>query len=128
MSIPRDKALWRSVLRQTSRNPVWVGHWLHRQRCRDKLKPVRQAAGLGLGLEGLILLSLCRTPEEGTFADDLHAICERTGADPRGLAPLLRREKALARWEGKQPAGGYLMAASEAEEEADDEPPPAPES
>jgi hypothetical protein len=80
-------------------------------------------------LEGLIVLSLCRTPRQDRFVEDLTVICERCGADPIALAGVLRREQALKDWKAETPAGrGWLMAASDAEEnESDEEPPPAPE-
>jgi hypothetical protein len=129
MKVPRNKALWQSVLRRTGRDPVRVGHWLRQHRRREGLRPASQAARLGMQLEGLIVLSLCRTPRQDCFAEDLTVICECSGADPIALAGVLRREQALKDWKAEMPAGGgWLMAASDAEEnESDEEPPPAPE-
>jgi hypothetical protein len=121
------RRLWKSVLRQTANDPIWLGHWLRRHRRSEKLPPSRLAERLGLPLEGLIVLSLCRTPRDDHFHEDLDVVCRRTGANEAELARLLRQEQGLARWEKHPPpAQGWLMAASDAPPEppsAEDQPP-----
>jgi hypothetical protein len=117
MTAPDDQYFPRSVLRQTGRDPAWVGYWLRRHRVHERIAPARLAARLGLDLQGLTLLSMCRTPREDHFRDDLEVICRRTGSDEMALAAVLRQEQALARWGESPPRpGGWLMAASDAEE------------
>lgn len=120
MATPDRKQLWRSVLRQTAQDAVWLGYWLRRHRRTEKRTVSQLARLLGLSVEGLVLLSLCRTPREDHFRDDVQAICHRTGAKESELARILRQEQGLARWaETSSPAEGWLMAASDA-------PPPEP--
>jgi hypothetical protein len=116
------RRLWKSVSRQTARDPIWLGYWLRRHRRTEELTPSRLAERLGLGLEGLILLSLCRTPRDDHFPEDLDVVCRRTGAKEAELARLIRQEQGLAHWaKSPPPAQGWLMAASD----APPEPPPA---
>ena len=68
MTTPDRKHLWKSALRQTGHDPAWVGYWLQRYRRSERLRPVSLARKLGLAMEGLALLSLCRTPREDRFA------------------------------------------------------------
>jgi hypothetical protein len=129
MTAPGPKHLGRSVLRQTGRDPALVGYWLARHRRAERLSPARQARALGMTLEGLMVLSLCRTPREDRFREDLEVICRRSGADPARLASLVRQQQALARWAEQAPSGrGWLMAAADAPPAAqDDQPPPSPD-
>jgi len=122
MATPDRKRLWKSVLRQTAQDAVWLGYWLRRHRRTEK-RTISQLAGLlGMSVEGLVLLSLCQTPREDHFREDLQVICHRTGANQGELARILRQEQGLARWaENSSPAEGWLMAAS------DTPPPEAPE-
>jgi hypothetical protein len=79
-------------------------------------------------MEGLVLLSLCETPREDCFREDLEVICRRTGADTTTLANILRQQQALARWAEEAPAsGGWLMAASDAAPLNEDKEQPPPE-
>jgi hypothetical protein len=115
MTEPHRRRLWKSVLQQTARDPIWLGYWLRRHRRTENLTPSRLAARLGLSLEGLIVLSLCRTPRDDHFPEDLDVVCRRTGANEMELARLMRQEQGLARWEqSPPPAQGWLMAASDA--------------
>jgi hypothetical protein len=132
VTTPERKHLRRSVLRQTGRDPAHLGYWLRRHRRAERLRPSRLARKLGLTMEGLVLLSLCRTPREDCFRDDLEAVCRCTGADAAALAQVLRQEQALAGWaEERPPQGqgspqGWLIAASDApppEGESPEEPP-----
>jgi hypothetical protein len=108
-----------------------VGHWLRRHRRAERLRPIELARKLGLAMDGLVLLSLCRTPREDHFREDLEVICRRTGADATALAQVLRQEQALARWaeqacppgQAQAPAaGGWLIAAADAPPPEDDGP------
>jgi hypothetical protein len=118
MPPPDRRQLWRSVLRRTGLDPRRVGHWLRRHRRSEGLRPGPLARQLGVTMKGLILLSLCQTPRDEQFQEDLRVICTRTGADPVALARLLRQEQALERWQGTAPPPqGWLMAASDAEVE-----------
>jgi len=121
VTVPDPKQWWRSVFRRAGRDPGLVGYWLLCHRRHEGLKLARLARRLGLDMEGLVLLSLCRTPREVCFTDDLEVICRRTGAGREALALLLRQEQTLYRWRAKPPVQqGWLAAASDAE------PPPEP--
>ena len=114
MATPNRKRLWKSVLLQTAQDAVWLGYWLRRHRSTEKLTASQLAGLLGLSGEGLVLLSLCQTPREDHFREDLQVICRRTGANESELARILRQEQGLARWaESTSPAAGWLMAASD---------------
>jgi hypothetical protein len=114
MATPDRKRLWKSVLRQTARDDVWLGYWLRRHRRTEKLTASHLAGLLGLSGEGLVLLSLCQTPREDHFREDLQVICRRTGANEGVLARILRQEQGLARWaDTSSPTEGWLMAASD---------------
>jgi hypothetical protein len=118
------RSLWRSVLRRTGRDPAFLGYWLRRHRLSERLSPAHLAGRLGLDLERLVLLSLCRTPRDEQFGTDLAVVSARTGAETTALARLLRQEQGLARWaEGAAPPHGWLMAASDAVEEHREVPP-----
>jgi hypothetical protein len=128
MNEPDRKRLWKGVLRQTGRDPTRVGYWLRQHRRAERLQPGRLARRLGLRMEGLILLSLCLTPREDSFREDLAVICARTGADPIALAQVLRQQQALARWTEQTPSSqGWLMAASDAVPPDEDEKPAPPD-
>jgi hypothetical protein len=119
------RARWRSVCRLTARDPGWLGFWLRWHRHTENLTPGRLAARLGVPPEGLIVLSLCRTPREEAFQEDLAIVCQRSGADPAVLARLLRQEQGLARWRAQAPpAQGWLMAASDRPSAPDEGPTP----
>jgi hypothetical protein len=121
--VPSRKQLWRSVNRETRRDPGWLGYWLNRHRRTENLSPLELAERLRVTLESLLMLSLCRTPREELFRADLAAVCQLTGADEVILARLLRQEQGLERWhvtaEGAPGtiSTGWLLAASDVPEE-----------
>jgi hypothetical protein len=113
---PEDQAsLYAAVLRRTSEDPAWLGHWLARHRRTEGIGPEELAARLGLPMDRLALLCLCRTPRADHFAEDLRVVCARAGAGEEAVAGILRQEQSLARWAGAASASGqgWLMAASE---------------
>ncbi len=111
---PEDQAsLYAAVLRWTAEDAVWVGHWLARHLRGEGIGPEELAARLGLSMEQLALLCLCRTPRADRFAEDLRVACARAGAAEDVVARVLRQEQALARWAGAAGEQGWLMAASE---------------
>ena len=120
---PQDQAsLHAAVLRRTSEDPTWLGHWLARHQRTEGIGPGELAARLGLPMDRLVLLCLCRTPRTDHFAEDLQVVCTRAGAAEHVVARILRQEQALAQWAGA-PAGeqGWLMAASERPAQARDD-------
>lgn len=121
MSDPQRRALRRSAFRRSSLAPRWLGYWMTRFRGHEGLSFRELGRWLGVDLPGLVLLSLCRTPQEGTFVEDLDVVCRRSGANRFALANLLRQEQALAGWRDAAPGErGWLAAASDAEAEPDD--------
>jgi hypothetical protein len=88
-----DPAMRAAVFAGAAADPAWLGYWLERRRRRTGAGREAVAADLKTDLRGLAMLALCRTPTEENFADDLEAVCRRTGADPAALARLLQAER-----------------------------------
>lgn len=118
------QALMKSAFRRSRKDNRWLGYWLFQHRLREKLNVKDQANQLGINISQLVSLSLCMTPRKEHFQDDLLAICQYCKLTPTVLAGLLRKEWALADWQGdakpQANQSGWLMAASET-------PPPAPD-
>lgn len=122
---PNDKpGLHAAVWRNTTRDPSWVGYWLARHEQTEDIDESQLAAKLGVPMDNLILLCLCRTPRDGNlFKQDLQAICAKTGASEMVLAQLLRQEQNHMRFlQGGQRTQGFLAAASDAPPEPTDDP------
>lgn len=111
------QALMKSALRKSRKDNNWLGYWLFQQRRREKLKVKEQARQIDITISQLVSLSLCMTPRMEHFQDDLQAICRHCKVTPTVLAGLLRKEWALAKWQGhakpQNTQSGWLMAASE---------------
>ena len=125
----REKAsLQAAVFRNTAREPAWLGYWLARHQQTENLDEQQLADKLGILMDKLVLLCLCRTPRRDQFREDLDVVCRHTGASEEVLAQILRREQILHEWKeaGPPPASGWLMAASDRPEDAA-APPTAPE-
>ena len=122
---PQDQAsLHAAVFSKTARDPDWVGYWLARHQQTEDLDEDQLAAKLGMTMDNLVLLCLCRTPRDGAqFKQDVDAICQKTGVDRLVLKNLLRQEKNHLRWAQTPPpqAGGYLAAAADAPPEPTDD-------
>ncbi len=118
------RALMKSALRKSRQESTWLGYWLFQQRRREKLKVKEQARQLDITISQLVSLSLCMTPRQEHFQDDLQAICQHCKVTLTVLAGLLRREQALVQWQTEakpqNSQSGWLMAASET-------PPPPPD-
>jgi hypothetical protein len=113
---PQEKAsLHAAVARNTGEDPTWMGFWLARHREHERLAEPQLAKKLGVSMDNLVLLRLCRTPRSERFREDVEAICRRTGATERELLGLLRQEQNLYQLkQGGPPSGrGWLMAASD---------------
>ena len=127
---PKDKAgLHAAVFRNTAKDPAWVGYWLARHQQTEDLEEEQLADKLGVPMDDLVLLCLCRTPRADHFGEDLKVICQHTGASEAVLAQILRKEQILHHWTaaGQPQDQGWLMAASDRPDEADSGPPTAPE-
>src|SRR5207248_1737604 len=60
---PKDKAgLHAAVFRNTAKDPAWVGYWLARHQQTEDLEEEQLADKLGVPMDNLVLLCLCRTP------------------------------------------------------------------
>jgi hypothetical protein len=112
--LERD-SLHAAVFRNTAEDPAFIGYWLARHQQTENLDDQPLADKLGLAMDKLVMLCLCRTPRESSFRDDLTAICRYTGAPEELLAQILRREQVLLGWQKTAPPGqsGWLMAASD---------------
>jgi hypothetical protein len=87
------------------------------------------AATLGCAPGDMTMLRLCRTPrtDPDDFWDDITCIAERFRLDPEPLAEVVKRGRVVLRLQGAGPAaGGFLLAARDAEEEPPDKPSEAP--
>jgi hypothetical protein len=125
---PNDKAgLYAAVWRNTTRDPSWLGYWLARHQQTEDLDERQLAGKLGVTMDNLVVLCLCRTPRDGNlFKEDLQAICQKTGASANVLAQLLRQEENHLRFARAKPGTpGFLAAASDAPGEPSDDPPTA---
>ncbi len=123
---PKEKAgLQAAVFRNTALDAGWMGYWLARHQQSEDLDEQQLALKLGLTMDNLVLLCLCRTPRADHFSEDLKVICRRTGASEVALAQLLRQEQALSRWKqsGSPATQGWLMAASDRPPDAGEPPP-----
>jgi hypothetical protein len=117
---PEDKhALNAAVFRATGEDPTWLGHWIDRFQQGEGIQTAEVADQLGLGVEALVLLCLCKTPRADHFQDDLTVVCQRTGANEDALARIVRQGQALSKWSGRasEAATGWLLAASDGDEE-----------
>lgn len=117
---PEDRAsLHAAVFRNTAKDSAWIGYWLARHQQTEDLEEEALAQKLGINVDNLILLCLCRTPRTDHFLEDLKVVCQRTGASERALAQVLKQEQVLHRPDSSRPAStvGFLMAASDRPEE-----------
>src|SRR5437667_7374730 len=127
---PEDKAsLHAAVFRQTAADPVWLGYWLARHQQTEQLQADQLAEKMGVPMDNLPLLCLCRTPRADHFREDLRVVCQRTGAREAVLAQVLRQEQALHQWTqtGAPKPSGWLMAASDRPAGSGEPPAPQPE-
>lgn len=123
---PHDReSLHAAVFRNTAKDPAWVGYWLARHQQTEDLDEEQLAGKLGITMENLVLVCLCRTPRSDQFREDLRIICQRTGASEEALAGMLRQEATLLHWSEKPPTRetGWLMAASDRPDETPEPPP-----
>ncbi len=130
---PQEKdSLQAAVFRNTAQDSTWMGFWLARHREHESLDDQQLAQQLGITVDNLVLLHLCRTPRQDQFQEDVAVICRRTGATEGELLNLLRQEQNLyqLKQSGQPSQQGWLMAASDRPEsgkipeqtEAEDEP------
>lgn len=84
-----DAVLWETALRATARDPRTWGSVLHRLREAEQLSPGDQAAGLGVSMSGLILLSISRLPRPDHGDDDLAETADWVGVEVEVLRGLL---------------------------------------
>jgi hypothetical protein len=113
---PKDQAsVHAAVFRNTAKDPSWLGHWLARHQQSEDLDEKQLAEALGISMDNLVLLCLCRSPRADHYQEDLKVICDRTGVSEQRLAGILRQEQTLIRWTEKPPVHnqGWLMAASD---------------
>jgi hypothetical protein len=115
MTPEQQESLHAAVYRNTGQDPMWLGYWLNRYAEAERLAWPELAQELGISGDNLILLCLCRTPRAAHFQEDLHVVCERTGAKEEVVARIIRQEQAMLHWrEGASPAStGWLLAASD---------------
>jgi hypothetical protein len=82
--------LHQGMIRLGSRDPALFGWALARIRYHRKQSPAEQATGLGISLERLAALGLCRVPRPERRAEDLAAVARHIGVSVEFLAWLLR--------------------------------------
>ena len=111
-----DRAsLHAAVFRNTAQDPAWIGHWLARHQQTENLDEEQLAQKLGIAVDNLVLLCLCRSPRSDHFQEDLRVVCKRTGASEKVLAQVLKQEQTLhgVSRSGQGSTSGWLMAASD---------------
>ena len=84
-----DAVLRETALRATARDPRTWGSILQRLRETEHFSPGDQAAGLGVSMSGLVLLSISRLPRPDHEDDDLAETAGRVGVEVEVLRGLL---------------------------------------
>ena len=114
---PEEKAsLHAAVLRNTAQNPAWLGYWLARHQQSEDLDEQQLADKLGIAMDNLVLLCLCRTPRDDQFKADLEAVCQRHRRRRGGAGPTPAPGAESAALDGGQtdrgpwPADGRLRS------------------
>ena len=113
------ESLRESVYRATASDSKWLGYWLGRFISSERLSWNELSSQLGIPLDGVATLSLCRTPRPDYFQEDVLVVCERTGANVNELIRIIRQEQAMERWSQQKTESptGWLLAASDAPED-----------
>lgn len=111
----RDSFLLRAGERARS-EPGLLGALLAEYQSRSGLDDAALATELGLDIEGLARLRLCRPPRDDSFAADLESIAARTGASALHLARLVRLTRSLGALSEAAPLDEGLRAARRTEE------------
>lgn len=106
----RDSFLIRAGKRARAERGL-LGGVLAEYQARADIDDATLATELGLDLEGLARLSLCRPPRPDRFAADVDAIAARTGADALRLAGLIRLAQSLGALTEAAPLDEGLRAA-----------------
>ena len=79
-----------TLLKKTADLPEFVGHALAVYRTTEGITAEEQAQMLGIDLDGLVRLALCRVPRRRHYQKDLAAICNHVGAREEVLLGILR--------------------------------------
>ncbi len=89
--MPRYNEAMRMVLLQkTAKAPDLLGCALAKHRTDNHLSVEDQAALLGIDVDGLVWLSLCRTPRPQHFQRDVESVCRRVNASVEVLIEVLK--------------------------------------
>jgi hypothetical protein len=87
---------WLKVAARCSGQHTWtLGYVFEQYRKYEGKSAEELAVDLGCPLEMLDWLSLCRRPEEETFAEHLDLIEKRFAVEPHRLAAVIRRVEVL---------------------------------
>jgi hypothetical protein len=111
--------LLRRTVRAAEASPVFLAAVFARYRAVEGLDDAEVAGRLGVTVNRLDELAICRRPRPELFRQDVAAIATRFGADSGALAAIVRQVDGLERF-AATPAPGLLAA-----RDADDEPTPA---
>jgi hypothetical protein len=98
-----------SLLRLSARDPLFIGHDLAAQRIAGDLTPEQQAQRLGVTVQTLARLALCRVPDPENRAADLSRVSGYVGLPVDSLEAILA---------GRQP--GEMLIDLDAPEQGDD--------
>jgi hypothetical protein len=74
------------ALQHTRTDPFFVGYKLAQLRDQQGIGPEQQAADLGIDLESLAFLCLCKMPQT---PDDVEALAQKAGMETARLAQVL---------------------------------------
>jgi hypothetical protein len=81
-----QEAVQQAVFHTTAQDPAWIGYFLARHLQLHNIGQGEQALLLGIDLDGLSRLAVCRSSRR---TEDLEVICSATGANPAALRRLL---------------------------------------
>jgi hypothetical protein len=84
-----------SMLRMGVRDAFFWGWWLARLRRVRGQTTEAQAAALGLTLDALAYLGLCRAPLPERRVEDVQVVAKAVGLDPEALDKLLREAEGV---------------------------------
>jgi hypothetical protein len=81
-----QEAVQQAVFHSTAQDPTWIGYYLARHLQLHAIGQGEQALLLGIDLDGLTRLAVCRSSRR---SEDLEVICSAIGANPVALRRLL---------------------------------------
>jgi len=88
MTLPRETL--DNLFHPSTRDPLFIGYALHAQRQAQRIGVDEQARRLGLSLDLLARLALCRTPRPDHYRPDLERVARFVGLTPEAVRRSVR--------------------------------------